>query len=167
MLMGLFVSVGGQVKISGEILGYYRGKETHSVEKKKLENVHIFVNGTQNKTFSNKEGYYKINAKQGDEIVFLHPDFGEKIYNVKDKKGKIPLDVSLKKGDMNIIGYFVTFRDKREKGPLYIIDGKIYKKNISKIDANKIESLRMMKPQDTIIAHPKAKNGIIIIRTKK
>lgn len=166
MLMGLFVSVGGQVKISGEILGYYRGKETHSVEKKKLENVHIFVKGTQNKTFSNKEGYYKINTKQGDEIVFSHPDFGEKIYNVKDKKGKIPLDVALN-DNIIFIGQFFTFRDKREIEPLLIVDGKIFNKHPKKLNPNKIKSLRTMKPQDTIIAHPKAKNGIIIIKTKK
>lgn len=167
MLMGLFMSVYGQVKISGEIFGYYRENEKDSVEKRNLENVQIFVKGTQNKTFSNQKGNYKINAKQGDEIVFSHPDFEEKIYIIKDKKGKIPLDVNLKKGDMNIIGYFTTFRDKRKIEPLLIVDGKIFNKNPKKLNPNKIESLRVMKPQDTIITHPKAENGIIIIKTKK
>jgi TonB-dependent SusC/RagA subfamily outer membrane receptor len=71
-----------------------------------------------------------------------------------------------KNESIKIIGYGTN---KIDKNPLYVVDGiKIEMTNISQIDPNQIDSIKILKDASAVALYgEEAQNGVIIIATKK
>ncbi|WP_298137643.1 carboxypeptidase-like regulatory domain-containing protein [Flavobacterium sp.] len=183
--------------ISYQVFGQERiitGTVSDKIER--LPFVTINIKGTQKTVNSDIDGKFSIKAKKGDKLIFsflgydnYEQEIGEKVsdyqiilksnvvlleetygYDPKVKKKNLPSTTTISVEELKKPVEENSLENETSKNePVYIVNGIIStKKIISEINPDNIESIKIIKGEDSSkIYGQEYKNGVLLITTKK
>lgn len=96
-------------QIFKEISGFISAKDV------RLENVNVLVDGHKKGTTTDKHGFFKIKAKEGDYIGFSYPGYTTIYILVEDVTNKINLELKNKENILKEVVVKGAKKDKRQK----------------------------------------------------
>lgn len=120
----------------------------------------VIIKGKATGTITDLDGNYKLQSENKIEsLVFVMKDY--KKQEITLDENSLQVNVLLKMDDLPKL-------KKGKKKPLIIIDGIIFKGEMSEIKSDKIESVTVLKDASaTKLYDEKGKNGVILITTKE
>lgn len=158
------------VKVQAQVNPEKTTVETQTPAENPMEESLIVVNGEI------KDANFDINSISPNEIASVNVLKGKKALEEYGEKGVI--EITLKKGESNLnkqsevssFAFYVSEEDLKSNQILYVIDGKIMKKdfNANSIEKEDIAFMTILKGEKAIDKYgEKAKNGVIEIMLKK
>ncbi|HET8837815.1 MAG TPA: MG2 domain-containing protein [Flavobacteriaceae bacterium] len=170
--------------------GFVQGTVYERLSGMPLAGVNIVIDGTMTGTQTDFDGEFSLKAKSGDALVFSYIAYDDFIVNIgKDNYYEIRMAASSAELEQVVVTAFgierelsgntsgiqteITLRGNasisKNPGALIIIDGKVgTMEEFSKLDPKAIESVEVLDiEQGKILYGAKAKNGVIVVTTKK